>query len=158
MEVTLTLSNRAYLGLAEAANRNELSIEFLASDVVEKSGISYADLFKIGVVTSAAFIKRFKTDELVNILTAAENNTEFNQLVSKLTEQPYVNLLSDEIIGGVNLLKESNLLADESRVAEILNYETSTPMNTVEEIVAPEVEVVEETVETEVEDVEDSES
>jgi hypothetical protein len=144
MEITVTVSSRAHLGLAEAAIKNNLTIESLASDVVEKSGISYADLFKIGVVTSAAFIKRFKTEELVNILSVSETNPEFDKLISKLTEEPYVNLLSDEVIGGVNLLKDANLLADENRVNEILNVEIYTPVNVVEDVVAPEVDTTEE--------------
>lgn len=144
MEITVTVSSRAHLGLAEAAIKNNLTIESLASDVVEKSGISYADLFKIGVVTSAAFIKRFKTEELVNILSVSETNPEFDKLISKLTEEPYVNLLSDEVIGGVNLLKDANLLVDENRVNEILNVEIYTPVNVVEDVVAPKVDTTEE--------------
>lgn len=128
MEITTTVTNRAYQGLVEAANKNSLTVEFLASDVVERSGISYADLFKIGVITSAAFIKRFKSEELVNILSTAETNPEFNYLITKLTEQPYVNLMSDEAINGVNLLNQANLLVGENRVEEILNFQTTHPV------------------------------
>jgi hypothetical protein len=60
-------------GFIEAANRNSTTPEALALEFLEQQGKSYADLFRIGVITSAAFIARFTPEEYAAILAAADH-------------------------------------------------------------------------------------
>jgi len=121
MNLTVTISKRAYLALVEAANRNSLTPEALASEAVQSQGISYAAIFGIGVMTSAAFVRKFTVSEYAGILAAAEQNSQVNELVMLLLETPYVALDDARLEPSLNLLVAGGLLAAE-RVTALLNF------------------------------------
>jgi hypothetical protein len=71
--LTVTLTDpRLIDGWVEAANRNGTTPEAIAGGFLENQGRSYADLFGVGVITSAAFVARFTPAEYGAILAAAE--------------------------------------------------------------------------------------
>ena len=126
MNLSVTLSERAMLALQEAASRNQTTPEALASEAVQSQGISYAAIFGIGVMTSAAFVRRFTVQEYGSILAAAEQNPQVAELVMLLLETPYVALDDARLEPGLQLLAAGGLLAPE-RVAELLDYGVPAP-------------------------------
>jgi hypothetical protein len=121
MNLTVTISKRAYLALVEAANRNSLTPEALASESVQSQGIAYAAIYRIGVMTSAAFVRRFSVSEYARILAAAEQNPGVAELVTLLVGEPYVALDDARLEPSLKLLVAGGLLAAE-RVAAIMNF------------------------------------
>ena len=133
--LTLTLTDpRVVDGWVEAANRNGTTPEAIAGEFLTQQGSSYADLFKIGVITSAAFFARFTPREYATILEASVQEEDeihtgtIASLLSQLTSQERVNLNDQRVIDGLNFLVQVDLL-DESRVPEILHYDHPTPVN-----------------------------
>ena len=123
MTITITLpSSRNTDGLIEAANRNNTTPEALALELLALQGKSYADLFKIGVITSAAFIARFTPDEYAGILAAAETDATIAGLMATLLAEPIVNFDDPRLAPGVQALVDAELLAPE-RVAPLLAYD-----------------------------------
>lgn len=120
MNLTVTISQRAFLALQEAASRNQLTPEALASEAVQQQGINYANIYKIGVVTNAGFVRRFTLTEYAGILTAAEQNPQVAGLVEELLNEPYVVRDDPRLEPSLTLLVTAGLLAAE-RVAELLN-------------------------------------
>jgi hypothetical protein len=121
MNLTITISKRAFLALQEAASRNQSTPEALAAEVVQQQGIGYANIYRIGVMTSAAFVRRLANAEYVAILAAAEQNAQVAELVAELLNEPYVALDDPRLAPGLELLVAGGLLAAE-RVAELLNF------------------------------------
>lgn len=126
-QLTITLPQRAFDGLVEAGIRNNLSTEELALEILAHNGFGYADLFRIGVLTSAAFVARFTPSEYGAILAAAAVEPSVGQLVSELTSSPYVALDDPRLEPGLNQLVAAGLLAAE-RVSEILFYPRPVPV------------------------------
>jgi hypothetical protein len=121
MNITVTLSPRAFYALQAAAEQNATTAEALASEVVQQQGIEYSNIYRIGVMTSAAFVRRFKATEFAAILAAAEHSAQIAGLVQQLTDSPYVALDDDRLAPGLQLLVGAGLLTA-ARVAEILDY------------------------------------
>jgi hypothetical protein len=121
MNLSVTISRRAFLALQEAASRNQSTPEALASEVVQQQGISYANIYRIGVMTSAAFVRRIYANEYAAILAAAEQNAQVAELVAELLESPYVALDDPRLAPGLELLVAGGLLAPE-RVAQLLDF------------------------------------
>lgn len=121
-DITLSLPQRAYDGLIEAAKRNSLSLATLAGDTLRLQGLQYANLFQIGVLTSAGFVARFTPAEYGAIIAAAATSEPVAILVAQLTASPYVALDDPRLEPGLTLLVDAGLLAPE-RPAEILAYE-----------------------------------
>jgi hypothetical protein len=120
-QLTVTTTERAYRALVVAAEANGLTVEALASEAIQQVGISYAEIFRVGVMTSAAFVRRFTVAEYAGILAAAEEDTVVALLVGELLEAPYV-ALDDERLGpGLEALALAGLL-DADRIAAILDY------------------------------------
>jgi hypothetical protein len=119
--LTITLPQRAYDGLVEAGIRNNLTTTELASQILQQSAYNYADLFRIGVLTSAAFVARFTPAEFGSILAAAQENPSVGQLVTELISSAYVVLDDPRLEPGLQMLVEEGPLAAE-RVPEILSY------------------------------------
>ena len=124
-EIVSNVPQRAYDGLAEAAQRNALSLTALSSDILRQQGFSYANLFQIGVLTSAGFVARFTPAEYASIITAAETNEDVAVLIAQLTASPYVALDDPRLEPSLALLVSAGLLAPE-RVPQILTYEHPT--------------------------------
>jgi hypothetical protein len=120
-QLTVTTTERAYRALVVAAEANGLTVEALASEAIQQVGISYAEIFRVGVMTSAAFVRRFTVDEYAGILVAAAANTVVDLLVGELLEAPYVALDDERLRPGLEALAQAGLL-DSDRIAEILDY------------------------------------
>ena len=120
-QLTVTTTERAYRALVVAAEANGLTVEALASEAIQQVGISYAEIFRVGVMTSAAFVRRFTVAEYAGILAAAEANTVVALLVGELLEAPYVALDDERLRPGLEALAQAGLL-DADRIAEILDY------------------------------------
>lgn len=127
MNLSVTISRRAFLALQEAASRNQSTPEALASEVVQQQGISYANTYRIGVMTSAAFVRRIQPAEFGAILAAAEQDQQVAELVAELLESPYVALDDPRLAPGLEMLATAGLLAGPERVGEILSYEVPPP-------------------------------
>jgi hypothetical protein len=124
-QLTVTTTERAYRALMAAAAANGLTVEALASEAIQQVGISYAEIFRVGVMTSAAFVRRFTVAEYAGILAAAAENTVVALLVGELLEAPYVALDDDRLRPGLEALAEVGLL-DADRIAAILDYSPPT--------------------------------
>ena len=124
--ITITLPDRAYDGLVEAGNRNGLTAESIAAELLTNQGNSYAELFRLGVITSAAFMARLTPAEYSAIRTAAETNQEVADLITLLTSVPHVSFSNPRVEPGLALLVAEELLAPE-RTAELLAYDRPAP-------------------------------
>ena len=123
MTLTITLDHPRFVdGFIEAANRNGTTAEALALELLEAQGKSYADLFRVGVITSAAFIARFTPAEYSGILAAAETDATVAGLLATLLAEPVVNFDDPRLEPGLLLLVQAELL-EADRVAELLSYE-----------------------------------
>lgn len=121
--ITITLSDlRAIDGWVEAANRAGLTPEAMALESLRHQGIGYADLFRIGVLTSAGFVQRFTPAEYGAIRAAADQSAEVAELVQQLLESPMVTLTDPRIAPGLAMLTAVGLLA-EGRAEEIMAWE-----------------------------------
>ena len=126
MSITITISDpRAVDGLIEAANRAGVTPEVITLDFLNKEGIKYADLFKIAVLTSAAFVQRFTAAEYGAIRAAAEQSAEVNGLIQQLIDSPTVVLSDPRILPALELLTAAGLLAP-GRAAEIASWQRVT--------------------------------
>lgn len=120
--LTITIADpRIIDGWVEAANRNGTTPEAIAAEFLTTQGTSYAELFKIGVITSAAFIRRFTATEYGAILAAAEESPEVAALVDGLTASPNVALNDPRLEPGLQQLAAAGLIAEE-RIPELLAY------------------------------------
>lgn len=120
--LTITLTDpRIIDGWVEAANRNGTTPEAIAAEFLTTQGNSYAELFKIGVITSAAFIRRFTATEYATILAAAEQSPDVAALVDELTASPNVALNDPRLGPGLQQLAAAGLIASE-RIPELLSY------------------------------------
>lgn len=122
MNITVTLALRPFTGLQEAAQRNGQTVEQLCGEILELTGRNYANLYKIGMLTSAAFVRRIKPEEYGLILAAAQADTEVADLVQQLTEAEIVFLDDERLPPALELLVTNGLLTGPERVAEILAY------------------------------------
>ena len=142
MSITVTITRQRIIdGFTEAAKRNLTSPEEFVVGLLDKQGKIYADLFKIGVITSAAFIARFTPAEYAGILAAAETDPIVDGLLNTLLSEPIVNFDDERLIPGLQVLVDSQLI-DESRLPELLSFEHPTPYEQPIEEVVPDPEVV----------------
>lgn len=126
MTISITLDHARFVdGFIEAANRNGTTAEALALELLETQGKSYADLFNIGVITSAAFIARFTPEEYAGILAAAEVDATVAGLLATLLAEPLVNFDDPRLAPGLEQLVAAGLLAIE-RVPVLLSYDRPT--------------------------------
>jgi len=133
--ITITISDlRAIDGWVEAANRAGMTPEAMALELLQGQGLRYADLFKIGVLTSAAFVQRFTAAEYGAIRAAAEQSAEVASLIGELVNSQLVLLTDDRIAPALAKFTVDGLLA-EGRPVEIQAWERPIPQ-------APEPEAV----------------
>ena len=124
--LTVTLTNpRQIDGFIEAANRAGMSPEALALEFLSQQGQRYATDFRIGVITSAAFIAHFTPAEYGAILAAAESNANVAALIQQLTESPNVAFDDPRLAPGLALLVSEGLI-EADRVAALLAYARPT--------------------------------
>lgn len=125
--LTITITEpRIIDGWVEAANRNGTTPEAIAAEFLTTQGGSYAELFHIGVITSAGFIRRFAATEYAAILAAAEQSPEVAALVDELTASPNVALNDPRLEPGLQQLAAAGLIAEE-RIPELLSYTRPEP-------------------------------
>ena len=127
MTLTITITDpRIVDGWVEAANRNGTTPEKIATEFLRDQGCSYADLFKVGIITSSAFIRRSTFEEYGAILGASSESPEIEALVNELIAAPNVSLDNPHLESGLQLLADSGLI-EQDRVAELLTYERPVP-------------------------------
>jgi hypothetical protein len=121
--LNITISDaRAIDGWVEAANRAGVTPEVMALELLQQQGMRYADLFGIGVLITAAFVRRFTPAEYLAIFTAAAENIHVEKLVTQLIDEPYVSLDDPRLLRGLQFLAAVNLLLPE-RIAKLLAYD-----------------------------------
>lgn len=69
--ISLTLTDRQYDGFVIAANGAQVAPEALLTEFVANQGARYANDFKVGIITGAAFVARFTPQEYGDILAYA---------------------------------------------------------------------------------------
>jgi hypothetical protein len=127
--LTITITDTRLIdGWVEAANRNGTTPEGLASEFLRIQGRSYADLFAVGLITSAAFVSRFTPAEYGAVLAAAEQSPEVAALIGELTGSPLVALDDPRLEPGLQLLAAAGLITAE-RVPELLAYQRPEPVD-----------------------------
>jgi hypothetical protein len=125
--LTITITDpRIIDGWVEAANRNGTTPEAIAAEFLTTQGGSYAELFKIGVITSAAFVRRFAATEYAAIHAAAEQFPEVAALVDELTASPNVALNDPRLEPGLQQLAAAGLIEGD-RIPELLAYTRPEP-------------------------------
>ena len=125
--LTITLTDTRLIdGWVAAANANGLSPEAIGQEFLTTQGRSYADLYRVGVITGAAFVSRFTPAEYGAILTAAATNPEVQGLLDQLFDSPNVAMDDPRLEPGLALLVSEGLL-DAARPAEILAYVRPEP-------------------------------
>jgi hypothetical protein len=129
--LTITISDlRAIDGWVEASNRAGVTPEAMALEMLQHQGLRYADLFKIGLLTSAAFVQRFTAAEYGAIRAAATQSAEVASLIGELVDSPMVVLTDPRIDPGLAMLTAAGLLA-QGRAAEIMAWEHPSPQEEV---------------------------
>lgn len=122
-ELTITITDSRIIdGYVQAAINNGMSPEGIVLDFVNKQGGDYANLFKIGVITTAAFIARLTPQEYTAIITAAAETPEIAQLVQSLIAETTIYLNDTRVVDGVNFLVSEGFFTPE-RAKEILHYD-----------------------------------
>jgi hypothetical protein len=125
--LTITLSDTRLIdGWVEAANRNGTTPEHLALEFLKHQGRIYADLNRIGLITSSAFIRRFTPPEYGAILAAAEQSPQVAALVDELINSPTVALDDPRLEPGLQALAAAGLIAAE-RIPALLAYNRPVP-------------------------------
>jgi hypothetical protein len=125
--LTITLTDTRLIdGWVAAANANGLSPEAIVQEFLTTQGRSYADLYRVGIITGSAFVSRFTPAEYGAILTAAATNPEVQGLLDQLFDSPNVALDDPRLEPGLALLVSEGLL-DAARPAEILAYVRPEP-------------------------------
>lgn len=125
-DITLSLPQRAYDGLVEAATRNSLSLATLAGDALKLQGLQYANLFQIGVVTSGAIIARFTPEEYTAILNASKTDPAIADLIAELTGEGHIVIDDPRLVNGLQKLVDVGLLKSD-RPSQIMAYQHPTP-------------------------------
>lgn len=120
--LSVTITNiRAIDGLVQEAYRVGQTPEAYALQQLEAMGLGYAESYRIGVMTSAAFIARFTPTEYANII-AASANPDVANLIEQLTSSPNVAMDDPRLEPGLTLLAGAGLIAPE-RVPGLLAYD-----------------------------------
>jgi len=126
--LTITLTDARLIdGWVAAANANGYTPEAIPEEFLQQQGKSYADLYRVGIITGAAFVSRFTPAEYGAILTAAATNPEVQGLLDQLFDSPNVALDDPRLEPGLALLVSEDLL-DAARPAEILAYVRPEPL------------------------------
>ncbi len=125
--LTITLADiRAIDGWVEAANKAGITPEAMALELLQHQGLRYADLFKIGILTSAAFVQRFTATEYGDIRAAAEQVAEVASAIGELLEEPFVVLTDPRIAPRLAMFTATGLLA-QGRAEELQAWEHPIP-------------------------------
>jgi hypothetical protein len=125
--LTITITDTRLIdGWVEAANRNGATPEQLALEFLQHQGRIYADLSRIGLITSSAFIHRLTAAEYVTILAAAGQSPQVATLVDEFISAPTVALDDPRLESGLQALAAAGLIAAE-RIPALLAYNRPEP-------------------------------
>ena len=137
--ISLTLTDRQYDGYVIAANGAGMTPEALLSEFVAQQGARYANDFRVGIITSAAFVARFTPQEYGAILAYAQapldpgveddSHIQVAELLNMLFNTSDVRLDDPHLVPSLNLLVSLGLL-DAARVPEIVAYQRPEPQVT----------------------------
>jgi len=128
--ITVTISDtlreqgvQAAANAANAANPDQwVSAEQYLQQVVDSAAISYANQYRVGVISSGAFVLRFTPSEYAGIEAASITDPIIAGFLARVSESAEVVLYADEVVQGLGYLVSQELLTAE-RAAEILSYE-----------------------------------
>ena len=122
-ELTVTITDARIIdGYVQAAINNGMSPEDIILDFVNKQGSDYANLFRVGVINTAAFIARLTPEEYGSIIGASVENPDIAGLIQSLIAETTIYLNDPRVINGVNLLVAAGFFTAE-RAEEILHYD-----------------------------------
>ena len=125
--LTVSLPDKRLIdGWVEAANRASVSPEALMLDVISEEGRKYANLYKVGVVTTSAFILRLMPDEYAAIVAAAEQSPEIAEMVEQFSRQPEIALDDERLRSGL-LLLAGVVPGIADRIPDLLAYTRPEP-------------------------------
>ena len=111
----------------DAANKNGKSLQSFVNEILTEEGLKYAQLNKIGVITSAEFISRFTQQEYGDILEAAKTNESVQGLVATLVSIPFVDFDDARLLPGLQLLASIGLI-QVGRIVELMAYDRPEPV------------------------------
>ena len=132
--ITVTISDtlreqgcQAAANAFNAANPDQwVSAEEYLQSVIDSAALSYANQYKVGVISSGAFVLRFTPSEYAGIETASITDPIIAGFLARVQESNEVVLYADEVTQGLGYLVAQGLLTAE-RAAEILAY--TVPVN-----------------------------
>jgi hypothetical protein len=113
-------------GLIEGANRNGTTAEDIALSVLARQGQMYAELYSVGITTSAAFMARFTPAEYAAVMSAAQTPGDVQDQLNLLISEPTLNYHDPRVAAGLDTLVVAGLLTAQ-RAEELLTYDRPTP-------------------------------
>jgi len=130
--ITITVSDalkeqgiQAAANAYNAANADQwVSAEQYMNMVVNSAAVSYANQFKVGIVSSGEYVLRFTPAENDAVTAAALTDPLIDGLLKRVRESAEVVLYSEEVQQGVGYLVMQGLITQE-RAAEILAYDVA---------------------------------
>ena len=99
------------------AEATPLTPEQYAQEAFGKALDSYAD--NVLTIPSSAFVMRLTTEEITNIMTAAQVDAEVKKFVDRVLSEPRVRLTYEPVVEGLNAVEAAGLIGP-GRAAEIL--------------------------------------
>jgi hypothetical protein len=133
LSFTLT-DHRAIDGVIATVNRQNVgrtadewvTVDQFWSEQVTALAKNLANSENVGIITSAAFIQRFTTDEYSGIIAASKTDADVAALINTLVNSAYVYLDDARILPGLQQLVTLGLL-EANRIPEIVAYDRPEP-------------------------------
>ena len=133
LSFTLT-DHRAIDGVIATVNRQNVgrtadewvTVDQFWAEQVTALAKNLANSENVGIITSAAFIQRFTTDEYSGIIAASKTDADVAALINTLVNSAYVYLDDARILPGLQQLVTLGLL-EANRIPEIVAYDRPEP-------------------------------
>jgi hypothetical protein len=133
LSFTLT-DHRAIDGVIATVNRQNVgrtadewvTVDQFWAEQVTALAKNLANSESVGIITSAAFIQRFTTDEYSGIIAASKTDADVAALINTLINSAYVYLDDARILPGLQQLATLGLLGA-NRIPEIVAYDRPEP-------------------------------
>ena len=133
LSFTLT-DHRAIDGVIATVNRQNVgrtadewvTVDQFWAEQVTALAKNLANNENVGIITSAAFIQRFTTDEYSGIIAASKTDADVAALINTLVNSAYVYLDDARILPGLQQLVTLGLL-EANRIPEIVAYDRPEP-------------------------------
>jgi len=133
LSFTLT-DHRAIDGVITTVNRQNVgrtadewvTVDQFWAEQVTALAKNLANSENVGIITSAAFIQRFTTDEYSGIIAASKTDADVAALINTLVNSAYVYLDDARILPGLQQLVTLGLL-EANRIPEIVAYDRPEP-------------------------------